>query len=206
MRIFLIFYVAVFFMVGLQAISSDEALKKIQDGNMRFVQGKSRSSFTDQSARRQSLIDNQKPFAVILGCSDSRVPPEILFDQGLGDLFIIRVAGNVLGPSEIDSLTYAVKVLGSPLVVVLGHENCGAVNAVWKGNADSIPYINKEILPTLDLKDPNCTLACQVKKNVIHIVELITKTPKFAQDIEANKLKVVGAFYPFVSGQVDFLK
>lgn len=155
-----------------------QAIKKLLEGNQRFVDGKGPGCFSDQSLRRKALVDNQKPFAVVLGCSDSRVPPEILFDQGIGDLFIIRVAGNVLGPSEIDSITYATSVLGSPLIVVLGHENCGAVQAVMEGKADSIPYINKEILPALDLENKDCTLGCQVKNNVRHIVDVLKKNSK----------------------------
>lgn len=184
--------------------SSDEGLKKLKDGNNRFVAGKSAGCFSNQQDRRKSLVDDQKPFAVILGCSDSRVPPEILFDQGIGELFIIRVAGNVLGPSEVDSITYAVKVLGCSLIVVLGHENCGAIRAVWQKQADVIPFINKEIVPALNFTDPKCTLGCQVKNNIKYIVDSLNKTTQFDQEIKTGKLKVVGAFYPFVSGQVDF--
>jgi carbonic anhydrase len=202
----LLFFLFVAFSSQGSAISKDDALKKLKEGNARFVSSKSPMCFSDQNARRKALTENQKPFAVILGCSDSRVPPEILFDQGIGDLFIIRVAGNVLGPSEIDSMTYAVQVLGCQLIVVLGHENCGAVDAVLKGKGDLIPYINKEILPALDLEDKQCTLACQVKNNVRHIVEIISKTTRFSKDINDDKLLVTGAFYPFVSGKVEFLK
>lgn len=183
----------------------DLLLKKLLEGNARFVNGKSAGCFSNQQGRRKSLVDNQKPFAVILGCSDSRVPPEILFDQGIGELFIIRVAGNVLGPSEIDSITYAIKVLECPLIVVLGHENCGAVNAVWNNQADVIPYVKKEIIKALNFDDPSCSLACQVKHNVRHTVNLLHKKPQFQKEISKGKLKVVGAFYPFVSGQVELL-
>jgi carbonic anhydrase len=147
----------------------------------------------------------QEPFAIILGCSDSRVPPEILFDQGIGDLFIIRVAGNVLGQSELDSMNFAVKALGSSLIVVLGHENCGAIKAVWKKQADIIPFINKKILPAIDFKDPKCTLACQTKNNIKYIVDQIKKSETFFSEITNNTLKVVGAYYPFISGKVEFL-
>lgn len=127
-----IFYSFFFISPLLFCLSPQEALKKLQEGNERFVSDKSLRCLTDKEDRRKALVNNQKPFAIILGCSDSRVAPEILFDQGLGDLFIIRVAGNVLGSSEIDSITYAVKALLCPLIVVLGHENCGAVEAVWQ--------------------------------------------------------------------------
>lgn len=197
-----------FLILSLQlfSLTPNEAFKNLQVGNDRFLSGKSTFLNNDQQARRKALIDNQKPYAIILGCSDSRVAPEILFDQGLGELFIIRVAGNVLGESEIDSITYAVKALGCSLIVVLGHENCGAVDAVWQKKADMIPFIKKEIQPAIDEKDPKCTLACQIKNNITHVVDLLNKTPQFKTDIEKGSLQVVGAYYPFVSGQVEFLK
>jgi len=185
-------------------ISAEDGLQKLIEGNKRFVSGKSSGCYSDQRRRSKSLIDNQKPFAIILGCSDSRVPPEILFDQGIGELFIIRVAGNVLGLSEIDSMTYAVEVLGCPLIVVLGHENCGAINAVWRNQADMIPFLKKEIYISLDHDDPEVTLATQVKNHVKHTSDLIKRTSQFHKKNEAGDLKVVGAFYPFISGQVDF--
>lgn len=188
------------------SLSPSEAFKNLKDGNDRFTSGKSAFFYNDQQVRRKALIDNQKPYAIILGCSDSRVAPEILFDQGLGELFIIRVAGNVLGESEIDSITYAVKVLGCSLVVVLGHENCGAVEAVWQKKADLIPFVKKEIQPAIDETNPKCSLTCQIKNNINHVVDLLNKTPQFKTDIEKGSLKVVGAYYPFVSGQVEFLK
>lgn len=185
-------------------ISAEEGLQKLIEGNARFVSGNSSGCYSDQHHRTKALIDNQKPFAIILGCSDSRVPPEILFDQGIGELFIIRVAGNVLGLSEIDSMTYAVEVLGCPLIVVLGHENCGAINAVWRNQADMIPFIKREIYASLNRKDPEATLATHVKCHVKHTVDLIKRTSQFYKKIEEGQLDVIGAFYPFISGQVEF--
>ena len=187
------------------SLSPKVALEKIKEGNRRFVDDKSSQCSSSQNDRRKVLQNKQEPFAIILGCSDSRVPPEILFDQGIGDLFIIRVAGNVLGQSELDSMTFAVKALGSSLIVVLGHENCGAIKAVWKKQADIIPFINKKILPAIDFKDPKCTLACQTKNNIKYIVDQIKKSETFFSEITNNTLKVVGAYYPFVTGEVEFL-
>jgi carbonic anhydrase len=187
------------------SLSPDKALEKIKEGNRRFVDDKSPQCSSSQNDRRKVLQNMQEPFAIILGCSDSRVPPEILFDQGIGDLFIIRVAGNVLGQSELDSMTFAVKALGSSLIVVLGHENCGAIKAVWKKQADIIPFINKKILPAIDFKDPKCTLACQTKNNIKYIVDQIKKSETFFSEINNNTLKVIGAYYPFISGKVEFL-
>jgi carbonic anhydrase len=203
---FIFFLITYYLVSSLCALAPSDALQKLQEGNRRFVSGKALGCFNKQEDRRKALMDNQKPFAIILGCSDSRVPPEILFDQGIGDLFIIRVAGNVLGSSEIDSITYAVKALGCPLLIVLGHENCGAVNAVWKKQADMIPFIKKEIIPSLDYNNPQCTLSCQIKNNVNHIVDALNTAPQFQKEISEGALKVLGAFYPFISGQVEFLE
>jgi carbonic anhydrase len=102
-------------------------------------------------------------------------------------------------------MTFAVKALGSSLIVVLGHENCGAIKAVWKKQADIIPFINKKILPAIDFKDPKCTLACQTKNNIKYIVDQIKKSETFFSEINNNTLKVIGAYYPFISGKVEFL-
>src|SRR5262247_2944219 len=116
-----------------------EALERLREGNRRFALGvRSLDSFVSQ-ARRSELIARQEPFAIILGCSDSRVPVEIVFDQGLGDLFVIRVAGNIVAPSQIGSIEFAADRFGTRLVVVMGHEHCGAVEAT----VDSLLYPNR---------------------------------------------------------------
>jgi carbonic anhydrase len=195
----------IFLQLSLFSLTPQEALKKLLDGNDRFISSQNHTITTDQNQRRKALMENQTPFAVILGCSDSRVPPEILFDQGIGKLFIIRVAGNVLGPSEIDSLTYAIKVLKSPLILVLGHENCGAVKAVIQNKAELIPFVQKEISAGLkDLQDKsleNCT-----KQNVKYIVQSIRALNTFKDEINKDQLEIVGAYYPFVSGKIDLIK
>ncbi|MBT8095101.1 MAG: carbonic anhydrase, partial [Gammaproteobacteria bacterium] len=110
-------------------ISAADALRRLRDGNQRFVAGTSNIDEALSSARRAELVDGQTPFAVVLACSDSRVPVELIFDQGLGSLFVIRVAGNVVAPSQIGSVEFAAAQLGTRFVVVLGHSNCGAVDA-----------------------------------------------------------------------------
>jgi carbonic anhydrase len=110
-------------------ISAQEALERLREGNQRFVSGGRTSDALAQQVRRCELAAGQEPFATILGCSDSRVPAEIVFDQGLGDLFVIRVAGNIVASSQIDSAEFAADRFGTPLVVVLGHSRCGAVLA-----------------------------------------------------------------------------
>ena len=112
-----------------KTVSAKEAINRLREGNRRFVSGtKNENNLTDQN-RRKALLAGQQPFAVILGCSDSRVPAEIIFDQGLGDLFVIRVAGNIVAPSIIGSVEFAAETFGTRLVVVLGHTHCGAVLA-----------------------------------------------------------------------------
>ena len=110
-------------------ISAQEALEQLREGNRRFVDGDRTLNTLLTQGRRDELLDNQAPIAVILGCSDSRVPVEIVFDQGLGDLFVIRVAGNIVAPSQVGSVEFAAAAFGTRLVVVLGHSNCGAIHA-----------------------------------------------------------------------------
>ena len=110
-------------------ISAGEALDRLQEGNHRFVSDESSGDRLTSRARRSELATGQEPFAIVLGCSDSRVPAEIVFDQGLGDLFVIRVAGNIVAPSQIGSVEFAAERFSTPLVVVLGHSRCGAVLA-----------------------------------------------------------------------------
>jgi carbonic anhydrase len=110
-------------------INAEEALSRLLEGNQRFVMDVQDKSALPTQSRRHELLAGQKPFAVVLGCSDSRVPLELIFDQGLGDLFVIRVAGNIVAPSQIGSVEFAVEQFGTPLVVVLGHSNCGAIKA-----------------------------------------------------------------------------
>src|SRR5881398_3048508 len=110
-------------------IPADEALQRLREGNFRFVSNTRGSDEYLTQARRAELAQSQEPFAIVLGCSDSRVPAEIVFDQGLGDLFVVRVAGNIVAPSQVDSVEFAADRFGAPLVVVLGHSRCGAVLA-----------------------------------------------------------------------------
>src|SRR6187549_4292217 len=110
-------------------IPAIEALGRLREGNRRFVSERSNNDHASGGARRREIVDNQTPFAIVLGCSDSRVPAEIVFDQGLGDLFVIRVAGNIVAPSQVGSVEFAAEQFGTQLVVVLGHTHCGAILA-----------------------------------------------------------------------------
>jgi carbonic anhydrase len=153
------------------AVTSSAALQRLVDGNQRFVAGKPLRG--DQTAdHRHGLMASQHPFATILGCSDSRVPVELLFDQGFGDLFVIRVAGNVSGTDELGSIEYAVHHLHTPLIVVLGHESCGAVtSALLSAEAKSheaaaIQDLLKQIQPALQGLDPSLSEAERVHQGV----------------------------------------
>lgn len=187
---------------SLSAVSPEEALKKLKEGNVRYLQDK--MIHCDRNTdRRESTATSQNPFATILGCSDSRVPPATVFDQGIGDLFIVRVAGNVLGPIEIDSIDYSVVHLGSKLIVVLGHENCGAVKAVLANQTADIKTIASMIWPALSPKEENLTAA--IKANVKHVVGLLRRNPVFSKLVQEGKVQVVGAYYNLNSGEVEFL-
>lgn len=169
-------------------------LENLMRGNERFTQGKLEHPNRGEESRRE-LTKVQNPFAIIVACSDSRVAPEILFDQGIGDLFVVRVAGNVIGPLGRESIGYSVNVLGSRLIMVLGHENCGAVNAVLTDNASTIPDIARKIRPAIK---GDRTLEKATKDNVRAVVAELKK--------QYPKLQVVGGYYHLASGKVELLQ
>lgn len=188
----------------------EEVLLRLMNGNKLYVAGKSRHPHQTQE-RRVEVANGQKPFAAILGCSDSRVPPEILFDQGLGDLFVIRVAGNVVDDAVQGSIEYAVQELAVPLVMVLGHEGCGAVKAavdvVEKGGQlpGQIETIINAIKPAVEKAKgkPGDLLDNAINANVLMVVEkLKVSKPIIIKFVEEGKLKVVGANYELKSGIV----
>ena len=153
------------------------------------------------------MLLDQKPFAAILGCSDSRVAPEILFDQGIGDIFVVRVAGNVAGPIEMDSLDYATYYLGASLILVLGHERCGAVQAVLNNQSKAIESVAALIEPAVksieNKKEDSLTLA--VKANVKSVVAYLKSTPVIAELVKQGKVEVVGGFYDLNTGKVEII-
>lgn len=188
------------------AETPDEAMKKLMEGNQRFVDDKLELCLKPHD-RRLALTTKQKPFAVIVGCSDSRVSPEIVFDQTIGDIFVIRVAGNVVGPLEQDSIDYSVLVNGSAVVVVLGHENCGAVKAVLENNTSSIKAVAALIAPAIAnaKKESGNEVENAVKANVSSVKRQLQNSKVVAKAIQENKLKVVGAYYNLTTGKVNFL-
>ena len=192
-------------------IPASEALQRLRDGNYRFAHSEENNLQSVNQARRAELVDGQSPFAVIVACSDSRVPVELLFDQGLGDLFVIRVAGNIVAPSQIGSVEFAAAQLGTKLVVVLGHSNCGAVEATLKElskqqetRSPNLQSIVNRIRPAVELLD-NPSLHTAVVANVRNSVERLRGRSKLLKAlIESGELTVVGAQYSIESGVVDF--
>jgi carbonic anhydrase len=198
--------------------SANEALERLRAGNRRFVEG-DRSVDTMSQARLTHFVSGQRPLAVILGCSDSRVPVEIVFDQGFGDLFVIRVAGNVVAPSQIGSVEFAVERLGTRLVVVLGHTRCGAVQATiedlreatsrsWNMNS-IVSRIRPSVegLLATDLKHDEAALMEQaVRANVRASVNQLRHGSDVLERLaRKDGLRIVGAEYALESGVVDFL-
>jgi carbonic anhydrase len=189
-----------------KVVSSDEALKRLLSGNERFVQRKFERP--DQSIEwMKSIAKAQSPFAAILGCADSRVPAEIIFDQGLGDLFVVRVAGNVASPTSIGSLEFATSVLGSQLIVVLGHRRCGAVSAAIKG--DPLPgrmgVFVEEIKPSVETARTKSgdIQETAVIANVQYQVEQLAESSTILRGlIKQGKLKIVGGRYDLDTGKV----
>jgi carbonic anhydrase len=193
-----------------EPLNPDTALKRLLDGNQRFVQQK--ANHPDQSkARLQEVAQAQHPFATILSCADSRVPPEILFDEGIGDLFDVRIAGNVVNPEILGSLEYAVAALGSPLIMVLGHERCGAVTAAVKGKPliGHLGSFVKAIEPAV--KSVKGKSGDPVENAVIanvqyQVGELKQRSVLLTQQILAGKLKIVGGRYDLDTGEVSLIE
>jgi len=187
-------------------MTPDHALEMLKEGNQRYIENRLIHPNRSEE-RRKEVKKDQRPFAAILACSDSRVAPEIVFDQGLGDLFTVRVAGNVLGAIELESIEYAALYLHSNLIVVMGHENCGAVKAVLDGNSYAIETIASYIQPAIDLskKQKGNQLKNAIQDNVQNVVNELKSHPIFLKLIKEKKIDVVGAYYDFKSGQVVIL-
>jgi len=201
-------------------ISGREALERLREGNRRFASGVRSLEALMSPTRRHALVSMQEPFAVILGCSDSRVPVEIVFDQGLGDLFVIRVAGNIVAPSQIGSVEFAAERFGTRLVVVLGHTRCGAVQATLDAlqlpgetRSRNLASIVDRIRPSVEGLlagthggDPAALAEEAVRANVQVSVRGLRHGSKILERlIEDDGLVVVGAEYALETGEVRFL-
>tara|TARA_B110000196_G_C20896417_1_gene543841 strand:- start:11 stop:613 length:603 start_codon:yes stop_codon:yes gene_type:complete len=199
-------------------ISTEEALNLLRKGNERFVSDSSIfNNALSHKSRRHSLAEDQDPFAIILGCSDSRVSSEIVFDQGLGDLFVVRVAGNIVAPSQIGSIEFAVERFGAKLVVVMGHSRCGAIQATLDSlrcpsdnQSKNLRSIVDRIRPSLELldidQDPEITLQQAVRANIHSSVsQLQHESRVLEQLIKKGDLLILGAEYSLDTGIVNFL-
>ncbi len=187
-------------------ITPEIALQKLIEGNTRFVANQSMHCDASEE-RRLETAHFQEPFAVVLGCSDSRVAPEIIFDQGIGDLFIVRVAGNVVAPVELDSIEYSALYLHSSIIVVLGHESCGAIKAVLEGNTKDIEDVAKLIIPAVKKSkgQPGDKWENATKENVRLVTKQLKKSTALKKLIKDGKLNIVGGYYNFHTGRVELL-
>ena len=187
---------------------AEEVWHELLEGNHRFVEG--RMTQYRVRSKRESLVSGQRPKAVIIGCSDSRVPPELVFDQSLGDLFVIRAAGNVIDAIALGSVEYAVEHLGTRMVVVLGHDRCGAVQAACSGNRVSSPNLNS-IIAELQPSVLECSrqtgaalIRDVVEKNALHVAEaLILRSAVLRRAYESDELQIVAARYDILNGEVS---
>ncbi|PSB31710.1 carbonate dehydratase [Chlorogloea sp. CCALA 695] len=186
----------------------DQTIQALLDGNKRFVQRK-RTNPRQDLRRLAEIAKTQKPFAAILGCADSRVPSEIIFDQGFGDLFVCRVAGNVATPEEIGSLEFGTLILGSKVIMVMGHKRCGAVAATIKGGqvpgqiGSLLAAIKPAVEKSAGQKGDHVENAC--KANVLVQIEKLKTSPVISQLITEKKLKIVGGYYDLDTGIVSLV-
>ena len=197
------------------AYTAEQALARLKGGNARFLRGKSHFPRLQKQVLAE-LAKGQQPYATILGCSDSRVPPELVFDAGFGELFIVRVAGNVLGPAITGTLQYAGMHLRTPLFVVMGHEGCGAVQAALASKfhgaqqASRIEALLENILPALDGLDaslpPEALLKAAVEANVRWTMRALLESPEAKARASEGVMKLVGAVYELATGRVRFLE
>jgi len=192
-------------------MNPDQALARLLEGNQRF-QHEANTHPQLHAKRRSELVGGQAPFAVILSCSDSRVPPELIFDQGLGGLFVVRVAGNTVTRAGLESIDYAVSSLGTNLIMVLGHESCGAVKGALSEcvskPAAGLPEIFANICPVVDQarkKGGDKLDSIAIDLNVVEQVKKLEHTPQFKQRVANGSLKIVGARYNLESGKVELV-
>lgn len=204
--------VAVTMTVSLAAIAahSPAGLHSLNAGNIHYMVGTPLGTHRDE-ARRQELVSGQHPSAIVISCSDSRVPPELVFDQGLGDLFVVRTAGEVVGAIELGSIEYAVEHLNVPLIVVLGHSQCGAVKVAIEGGdlPPNVAAIIRQITPSVEnaRHKSGDLLQNAVEENVKHVISQLTKdSPIVAEAMRHHHVQIMGGVYDLNTGAVHFLK
>lgn len=185
-------------------------LRSLNGGNAHFMVGTPLGTHRDE-ARRQELINGQHPSAIVISCSDSRVPPELVFDQGLGDLFVVRTAGEVIGELELGTVEYAVEHLKVPMIVVLGHSQCGAVKVAIEGGnlPPNVAAVIQQITPSVEKarKKSGDLLQNAVEENVRRVMNQLTKeSPIVAEAARQHHVQIVGGVYDLNTGAVHFLK
>jgi len=185
------------------AFSPDGALSELMDGNQRYITGKTTAHEHDLQMLHAKTAEKQQPFAAVLSCADSRVPVELVFDQTIGHIFVCRIAGNVTTPEVIASLDYGAAVLGTRVILVLGHSNCGAVAATIKGSAvpGQISALYPRIRPAVDLAGPNIEAAAKANAK-IHATLLAEASTVIAGLVKDDKIKVVAGYYDVTNGMV----
>jgi carbonic anhydrase len=200
-------FVALLLITQLAAVEPGQALAQLVEGNKRFQSNKPINPNQD-AARREATLATQRPFAVIVACADSRVPPEILFDQGIGDLFVVRVAGNVVGPLEMESIEYATKVLGCSCLIVMGHERCGAVHAVVEGTTTDIRFISQLIHPAVikaRAHHKHDVLESAIRYNAQNVRDFCLESSIISELVSQKKLTIQAAYYNFDTGFVEMI-
>lgn len=185
----------------------NDVITRLKAGNARFVEDKLDGQLQD-SSRRQSLTSGQSPYCIVLSCADSRVVPELAFDTGLGELFVVRVAGNIANSSSMASIEYAVAHCGSNVIVVLGHQSCGAVTAAMAGgdNGYNLNHLLAHINPAINASGEGADVTTVVKKNAqLTAMELTSRSKIIGDAVASGKVKILPAYYNLDSGKVDFL-
>jgi len=205
---------------GTMTVSAAAALERLQAGNRRFASGVTDGAGLASPARRAASASQQEPFAIILGCSDSRVPAEMVFDQGVGDLFVIRVAGNVVSTSQLGSVEFAAQLFGTRLVVVMGHSGCGAIQAALQEHQNPTDLLSPNLAAVLDLIRPSLEtvlgegdheseehlVSATVRAHVRASVDRLQKNSELVRGlIHDHGLRIVGAEYCLETGVVEFL-
>ncbi|MFL5242990.1 MAG: carbonic anhydrase [Gemmataceae bacterium] len=193
---------------GQETTDPERALQRVKEGNVRYIAGKTTAK--DLAKQRDKVAKEQHPFAIVLACADSRVAPELVFDQGLGDVFVVRVAGNVTDPAIIGSIEYAVAELKAPLVIVLGHESCGAVKAAlsgeeFKGDLGKLiklVHVEKNVP-----KDKKEALQTGIKTNALHQADVLATRSEVLKDFaSSNRIKIVTGIYSLSTGEVHWVE
>ena len=202
-------------------ITASEAIQRLKEGNQRFVAGVRSIDTSVKQMQRADFVEGQEPFAIILGCSDSRVPAEIIFDQGLGDLFVIRVAGNIVAPSQVGSVEFAAELFHTKLVVVLGHSMCGAVKATIdelerpseERSASILSIVNRirpSVEPLLETElrdDPDKLLESSIHANIMVSTNHLKHGSQILENlVQQGDFKIVGAEYSLETGLVNFFE